>query len=70
MAVSIETIKTALDRIAPNIVRTPCIHIQNLDSFLGCQVYVKAECMQITGSFKLRGALNKLLRTGRMKSYE
>ena len=50
-----------MNRIAPYIVRTPCIHIQNLDSFLGCQVYVKAECMQITGSFKLRGALNKLL---------
>ena len=61
MAVTIETIKAAADRIASYVVRTPCIHLQNLDSFFGCQVYVKAECMQITGSFKIRGALNRLL---------
>ena len=61
MAVTIESIQAAGERIAPYIVRTPCMHLQNLDPFLDCQVYVKAECMQTTGSFKLRGALNKLL---------
>ena len=61
MAVTIEAIQAAQERISPYIVRTPCIHLKNLDPVLGCQVYVKAECMQITGSFKLRGALNKLL---------
>ena len=34
--------------------------MEKLDEFLGCQVYLKAECMQITGAFKLRGAVNKI----------
>ncbi len=32
-----------------------------LDSLVGATVYVKAECLQKTGSFKLRGALFKML---------
>ena len=32
-----------------------------LDDALGCEVYAKAECMQRTGAFKLRGAMNKIL---------
>lgn len=61
MSVTIETIQEARGRIAPYIVKTPLLRLQNLDPFLGCKVYAKAECMQITGAFKLRGALNKLL---------
>ncbi len=61
MALNIDTIRAARERIAPYIVRTPLLHLQNLDSYLGCQVYAKAECMQITGAFKLRGAMNKAL---------
>ena len=30
------------------------IRLEKLDEHLGCQVYLKAECMQITGAFKLR----------------
>ncbi|MBR4702810.1 MAG: threonine/serine dehydratase [Oscillospiraceae bacterium] len=61
MPVTIETIREAQERISPYSLRTPCLRLNSLDEFLGCQVYVKAECMQITGAFKLRGALNKLL---------
>ncbi len=61
MSVTIETIREAQERISPYILRTPCLRLNRLDPSLGCQVYVKAECMQITGAFKLRGALNKLL---------
>ena len=57
----IQTIKAARERIAPYTVQTPLIRMANLDAFLGCQVYVKAECMQITGAFKLRGAMNRAL---------
>jgi len=32
-----------------------------LDEKLNCQVYFKPECLQVTGSFKLRGATNKIL---------
>jgi threonine dehydratase len=45
----------ALDRIAPHIVRTPLTHDAARDVFL------KWENRQVTGSFKARGALNKIL---------
>ncbi len=61
MSLTISEIKAARDRIAPYIVHTPFLRMKNLDPFLGCEVYVKAECMQTTGSFKLRGAMNKIL---------
>ncbi len=54
-------IQEAQARIKPYVVKTPLLRLPNLDEYLGCQVYVKAECMQITGSFKLRGAMNKIL---------
>lgn len=57
----IESIKSAKRRISPYIIETPLLRLKSLDSFLGCQVYIKAECMQTTGSFKLRGAMNKAL---------
>ena len=61
MALTIREIEKARERIAPHIVRTPLLRLKNLDRYLGCEVYVKPECMQITGSFKLRGAMNKIL---------
>ena len=61
MAITVETIREAHARIAPYIVQTPLIRLRQLDKKLGCQVYVKAECMQLTGAFKLRGAMNKVL---------
>ena len=61
MSITLDMILEAQERIAPYIVKTPLLRLQNLDPFLGCQVYVKAECMQVTGAFKLRGALNKIL---------
>lgn len=61
MALTITQIRSARERIAPYIVTTPLLRLQNLDTYLGCQVYAKAECMQITGAFKLRGAMNKAL---------
>ncbi len=60
-ALTIRGIRQALDRISPFIMRTPVLRLQALDRYLGCEVYAKAECMQITGSFKLRGAMNKAL---------
>ncbi len=61
MALTIQDIQLARTRIAPYIVQTPLIRLQNLDAYLGCNVYVKAECMQVTGAYKLRGAMNKIL---------
>ena len=59
---SIQDIREAQERVRPYIARTPLLRLPALDEFLRCQVYVKAENMQITGSFKLRGALNRALR--------
>ena len=61
MSLTIREIQEAQKRIAPFIFKTPVLRIKNLDHFLGCEVYVKAECMQTAGSFKYRGAMNKIL---------
>ena len=58
---SLEKIFQARNRLAPYVYHTPLLHLHALDPLLGCQVYVKAECMQLTHSFKIRGALNRIL---------
>lgn len=58
---SLEQIFQARNRLVPYIYRTPLLRLKALDPVLGCQVYVKAECMQLTHSFKIRGALNRIL---------
>lgn len=58
---TLEKIYRAQQRIAPYIYETPIIRMDGLDSYIGCQTYIKAENMQKTNSFKLRGALNKML---------
>lgn len=60
---TLEQIHTAKRRISPYIFETPIIRLNGLDHLLGCHVYIKAENMQKTNSFKLRGALNKMLST-------
>ena len=52
---SLEEIFQARNRLAPYVYHTPC-SISALDPLLGCQVYVKAECMQLTHSFKIQGS--------------
>ena len=61
MSLTIEKIRDARERIRPHILCTPLLRMSSLDPFLGCRVYVKAECMQTTGAFKLRGVMNKVL---------
>lgn len=61
MTLSIETIRAAAQRIQGEIVHTPLLESALLNAELGGRVLFKAECLQRTGSFKVRGALNKLL---------
>ncbi len=49
-------------RLAGHIERTPVITNQGLDALVGASVYLKAECSQVTGSFKFRGASNAIAR--------
>lgn len=57
---SLKHIEEARERIKPFILKTPLLRIPALDEYLNCEVYLKPENLQITGSFKLRGATNKL----------
>jgi len=59
--VSIGDIHDAEQRIGSYIRHTPLLREENMDDALGCSVYLKPEMLQITGAFKLRGALNKML---------
>jgi len=58
---SFEMIVQAQHRLRGRLHRTPLFHSQTLSDHLGTQVYLKAECLQKTGSFKPRGAFNKML---------
>ena len=57
----ITAIKQAQQRIKPYVKRTTIEYSQTLSSYLGTNVFVKFELFQKTGSFKVRGAFNKLL---------
>jgi threonine dehydratase len=48
-------------RLASRIHRTPLFRSQQLDNLAGCQLLLKCENLQKTGSFKVRGALNAVL---------
>src|SRR5262245_229988 len=60
MTVTIEDIRAAAERIAPAIVRTPLLRSDALDDLVGASVFIKAECLQRFGAFKIRGAYNKV----------
>jgi threonine dehydratase len=51
----------AKKRIAPYAVRTPLLESPILGERIGGRVFLKLELMQRTGSFKFRGALNRIL---------
>ena len=53
-------IAAAVKRLAGVAVRTPLINAPVLDDLLGARVFLKAETLQRTGSFKFRGAYNKV----------
>ena len=50
----------AKKRIRPIIYRTPLVPSSRLAEPLGTNVFLKLESLQVTGSFKIRGAANKL----------
>jgi threo-3-hydroxy-L-aspartate ammonia-lyase len=59
--VDAEAVRAAAERIAGQVHATPVETSATLDSKLGATVAVKNEALQKTGSFKARGALNRLL---------
>lgn len=59
--ISLDAVRAAAGRIGPSIVRTPLERSLGLSELCGVDVWLKFECFQLTGSFKLRGALNALM---------
>lgn len=57
----LEGIRAARERIAGAIVRTPTIPALAVSERLGVPLHIKLESVQRTGSFKDRGALNRML---------
>ncbi len=58
---TIAAVLQAEQRIRPHIVETPFRYSPFFSKQLACEIYLKLENLQHTGSFKVRGALNKLL---------
>ena len=58
LQIDLGIIEAAATRIQPYIFRTPLLESPRLNDFLGYRLLVKAESLQHTGSFKLRGATN------------
>ncbi|MGZ3273317.1 MAG: threonine ammonia-lyase [Caulobacteraceae bacterium] len=57
-----EDVLDAARRLDGMAVKTPLLTNRALDAATGARVFVKAECLQRTGSFKFRGAYNRISR--------
>ncbi|MEP1881119.1 MAG: threonine/serine dehydratase, partial [Roseibium sp.] len=60
MMVTREDIDAARGRLQQFAVETPLLRSPALDEAVGGTVLIKPECLQLTGSFKFRGAFNRL----------
>src|SRR5882757_7706405 len=60
VSVTIADIEAARRTIAGQVLRTPMLPAPRLSALTGAEVHVKYENLQVTNSFKDRGALNKL----------
>lgn len=55
-----EDIQQAHEALRPAVAVTPLSHSPQLSELSGCELYLKCEHLQHTGSFKFRGASNKV----------
>jgi threonine dehydratase len=60
MIPTIDEVKAAAERIKGLAVRTPLVRNDALDEAVRAKVFVKAECLQRGGAFKMRGAANAI----------
>ena len=60
LSISLDDVVAARERVRGAIYNSPCPHSQMLSALTGQQVYLKLENLQMTGSFKERGALNRI----------
>jgi threonine dehydratase len=59
-AVDLDDVRAAAHRIAGLVVRTPTVPSETLGAICGCEIRLKLENLQFTGSFKDRGAANRV----------
>jgi threonine dehydratase len=60
LSINLADVQAARDRLRGSIYYSPCPHSQMLSALTGQQIYLKLENLQMTGSFKERGALNRI----------
>lgn len=58
--VPLEAIQRAQAGLAGRVHRTPLLTSRTLGQLTGTRLYLKAECLQKTGSFKVRGVINRI----------
>ncbi len=58
--IELADIEAAAQRLAGQVLLTPCVESRTLSQITGAQVFLKFENLQYTASFKERGACNKL----------
>ncbi|MBK5291457.1 MAG: pyridoxal-phosphate dependent enzyme, partial [Acidobacteriia bacterium] len=59
--ITVQEVERAQERIREAIFVSPCVKSHALSEMTGNAIYLKLENLQMTGSFKERGALNRLL---------
>ena len=59
--VTLPDVRAARERIREHIYMSPCARTETLSRASGTHAYLKLENLQMTGAYKERGALNKLL---------
>ena len=57
----VESVRSAAVGLQPYLRRTPCLHSHTFSDGDGCDVFLKLENLQRTGSFKIRGAVHRVL---------
>ena len=60
VAIGLSDVLAARERLRDQVYYSPCARSEMLSKLTGQQVYLKLENLQMTGSFKERGALNRL----------
>ena len=61
LAITLADVVAARERVRDAVYLTPCAHSHTLSELTGQQVHLKLENLQMTGAFKERGALNRIL---------
>ena len=67
MSLAIPSPKVSLENIKHYIVKTPLTYSERLSNEINSNIFLKLENLQKTGSFKARGALNKILNINNSK---